>query len=193
MTYPMPIAAAAGTTRRSGSPRRDLGRTERGPWDVEYDRDVWRLRLVGVQDVNRARISFEAIPQEWLKELAKRWARWRLVTGSGAASAASGTQAVTRFALFLSTVAIEHADQLDRAVLERYLAHLHAQLAGRTVHRNMIGQLGLFFTAIRQHGWTPSLPAGVMIFPEDVPKQDEALPRALSDRVMAQLEQPSPP
>jgi len=125
-----------------------------------------------------------------LKELAKRWARWRLVTGSGAASAASGTQAVTRFALFLSTVAIEHADQLDRAVLERYLAHLHAQLAGRTVHRNMIGQLGLFFTAIRQHGWTPSLPAGVMIFPEDVPKQDEALPRALSDRVMAQLEHP---
>ncbi len=125
-----------------------------------------------------------------MKELAKRWARWRLVTGSGAASAASGTQAVTRFALFLSTVAIEHADQLDRAVLERYLAHLHAQLAGRTVHRNMIGQLGLFFTAIRQHGWTPSLPAGVMIFPEDVPKQDEALPRALSDRVMAQLEHP---
>lgn len=125
-----------------------------------------------------------------MKELAKRWARWRLVTGSGAASAASGTQAVTRFALFLSTVAIEHADQLDRAVLERRLAHLHAQLAGRTVHRNMIGQLGLFFTAIRQHGWTPSLPAGVMIFPEDVPKQDEALPRALSDRVMAQLEHP---
>jgi len=54
----------------------------------------------------------------------------------------------------------------------------------------MIGPLGLFFTAIRQHGCTPSLPAGVMIFPEDVPKQDEALPRALSDRVMAQLEHP---
>lgn len=134
MTSPTPIAAAAGTTRGSRSPRRDLGRPERDPWDVEYGRDVWRLRLVGVQDVNRARIRFEAISQEWLKELAKRWARWRLVTGSGAGSVASGTQAVTRFALFLSTVAIEHADQLDRAVLERHLAHLHAQLAGRTVH-----------------------------------------------------------
>jgi len=190
MTSPTPIAAAAGTTRGSRSPRRDLGRPERDPWDVEYDRDVWRLRLVGVQDVNRARITFEAISQKWLKELAKRWARWRLVTGSSAGSVASGTQAVTRFALFLSTVAIEHADQLDRALLERYLAYLHAQLAGRTVHRNMIGQLGLFFTAIGQHGWTPSLPAGVIIFPEDVPKQDEALPRALSDNVMAQLEHP---
>ena len=35
--------------------------------------------------------------------------------------------------------------QVDRPLLERYLAHLHAELAGRAVHRHMIGQLNLFF------------------------------------------------
>ena len=45
--------------------------------------------------------------------------------------------------MFLANPAVNagHLGQVDRAVLERYLAHLHAELAGRVVHRAMIGQL----------------------------------------------------
>ena len=57
---------------------------------------------------------------------------------------------------------------------------LHAELAGRVVHRSMIGQLNLFFTAIRQHGWDSTLPTNAMFFPEDFPKEGQRLPRALS-------------
>ena len=85
-------------------------------------------------------------------------------------------------------VNVDHLGQVDRAVLERYLAHLHAELAGRVVHRAMIGQLNLFFTAIRQHGWDSTLPTNAMFFPEDFPKEGEWLPRALSEHVMAQLD-----
>jgi hypothetical protein len=77
---------------------------------------------------------------------------------------------------------------VDRGVLERYLAHLHAELGGRVVHRNMICQLNVFVTAIGQHGWGDALPVNAMFFSEDFPKDAQWLPRALSDRVMAQLE-----
>ncbi|GGZ94080.1 hypothetical protein GCM10010371_62360 [Streptomyces subrutilus] len=75
-------------------------------------------------------------------------------------------------------------------MLERYLAHLHADYAGRAVHRNFIGQLNLFFLAIRQHRRNDALPASTVFFPEDFPRYDERLPRALSEPVMTQLEQP---
>jgi hypothetical protein len=180
---PIPLPTPTRAPRAPRARRQDPDRPANSAWDVEYGRDIWRLRELGVADGTRAHISFEAIPQPWLKELAKRWARWRLVTGSGVATAATGTTAVSRFAMFLATVPVDRIDQLDRAVLKRYLAHLHATLAGRAVHRNMIGQLSVFFTAIRQHSWDPLLPAGVMVFPEDVPKDCESLPRAVVDGV----------
>jgi hypothetical protein len=136
--------------------------------------------------------DFAEIPQRWLKELAKRWARWRLATGQVAEAAGLGTQAITRFGEFLAspTASVDSLDQLDRAVLERYLAHLHAKFSGRSVHRHMIGQLNLFFTAIRQHGWDTTLPTTAMFFTEDLPQDRQWLPRALSDHVMTQLERP---
>ena len=49
-------------------------------WDTEYPRDTWRLRNLGI-DQPEATISFAEIPQPWLRELAKRHARWQLATG----------------------------------------------------------------------------------------------------------------
>jgi site-specific recombinase XerD len=161
-------------------------------WDVEYQRDVWRLRELGVK-AKVAHILFDRIPQLWLKALAKRWARWRLSTGLGAESVTAGTRAITYFAEFLAlpAVRVDRLGQVDRPLLEHYLAYLHGEYAGRTVHRNLIGQLNLFFLAIRQHGWDNTLPTNAMLFPEDFPRQDERLPRALSEVVMTQLEQPA--
>jgi hypothetical protein len=192
MTSPAPVSSAspdAGSWRARGRARAGA---QDAAWDREYGRDVWRLRELGITDRGIARISFADIPQPWLKNLAKRWARWRLSTGQVAETAALSVRAVRRFAAFLASPAV-HVDrlaQVDRSLLERYLAHLHAGLAGRTVHRHMIGQLNLFFTAIRQHGWDSTLPTNAMFFPEDLPKEPQWLPRALSEYVMAQLERP---
>jgi integrase len=192
MTAPTPITSAkpsSGTPRTRRQARRH---TEDSPWEREYGRDVWRLGELGIKDRGIANISFVDIPQPWLKELAKRWARWRLATGQVAETAALSVLAVRRFATFLASPAlgVDCLDQVDRPVLERYLAHLHAEFAGRTVHRHMIGQLNLFFTAIRQHDWDQALPTNAMFFPEDFPKEGQWLPRALSEHVMAQLERP---
>jgi integrase/ferredoxin len=162
---------------------------EAGGWEAECPRDVWRMRRLGF-DGDRT-LRFTGIGQPWLRELAKRWVRWRLSTGLGL-EAGGGRPVVvlTRFAGFLADIGVERIEQVDRSVLERYLADLcggslHSQRRG--VH---IGLLNRFFAAIRQHRWDTALPADAAFFTEDYPKREERLPRALAEQVMAQLEDP---
>jgi len=161
-------------------------------WDIEYPRDTWRLRNLGI-DGPRATIDFGAIGQPWLKDLAKRWTRWRLATGLGPQQAGNGVLAITRLSAFLgSTEAnVARLADIDRALLERHLADLHHHLAGRTSHARHIGQLNAFFDAIRRHGWDDTLPTTAVFHAEDYPKQTARLPRALSEHVMAQVENPA--
>jgi integrase len=161
-------------------------------WEVEYPRDVWRLRQLGISSPH-AHLRFDRIPQPWLKELAKRWVRWRLGTGLGAGQAHKCVQAITRFAEFLATptINIQALAQVDRPLLERYLAELHLAAAGRKDHGEFIGLVNHFFQTIRQHRWDDSLPTTAVFFAEDYPKRPERLPRALAEHVMAQLEQPA--
>ena len=97
---------------------------------------------------------------------------------------------LTRLAAFLHARGIAGADGISRAVLEDYLAGLHAAMAGRPEHGTHVSMTGLFLTAVRQHGWAPDLPPDAMIFPGDQPPRTELLPRALAGHVMAQVEQP---
>jgi len=75
-------------------------------------------------------------------------------------------------------------------VLEGYLADLHAAMAARPEHGAHVSVIGLFLTAVRQHGWAPGLPPDAMVFRGDQPPRIELLPRALAGHVMAQVEQP---
>jgi integrase len=161
-------------------------------WETEYPRDTWRLRNLGI-DQPEATISFERISQPWLKELAKKWARWQLATGLSASTAGTGVRVLTRFAGFLAaqSAPIGSLADLDRPLLERYLAILHADMGGRQCHFQHVGALNGFLRAVRQHGWDDALPASAMIFPEDYPKRGARLPRALAAHVMAQVEQPA--
>jgi integrase len=162
---------------------------EAGGWDAEYPRDVWRMRRLGY-DGDRT-LRFGGIPQPWLRDLAKRWARWRLSTGLGL-EAGGGRPVVvlTRFAGFLADIGVESIDRIDRPVLERYLANLRGDSIGAQRRGTHIGLLNRFFAAVRQHRWDTDLPADAMFFAEDYPKRDERLPRALAEQVMAQLEDP---
>lgn len=101
-----------------------------------------------------------------------------------------GLRSLTRFAAFCETIGVTSLAAIDRGVLERYLADLHAEWAGRQRHNDHIGQLNSFLHAIRQHGWDDSLPATALIFTDDYPSRSERSPRALGEQVMAQIEQP---
>jgi integrase len=158
-------------------------------WDAEYPRDAWQMHRLGFEGRNV--LDFSRIPQPQLKDLAKRWIRWRLSTGLGLE--AGGTRplrVLTRLAAFLHGRGITGASGIGRAALEDYLADLHAVMAGRPEHSAHVSIIGLFLTAVRQHGWAPDLPPDAMMFPGDQPPRVEPLPRALAGHVMAQVEQP---
>ena len=157
-------------------------------WDVEYPRQVWRLRNLGIQGpVSTA--DFSGIRQPWLHDLAKRWTRWRLGSGVSAGHAITGVRAITRLSSFLATAGIEHITQLDRMALEGYLAEL-APLGGSEHHGRLISLLSTFLNDIRRHQWDASLPVGAVIFKQDYPRAPRRLPRALAGHVMAQVENP---
>jgi integrase len=157
-----------------------------GGWEAEYPRDIWHLRRLGF-DGNQT-LNFAAVAQPQIRELAKRWLRWRLSAGIGLEAARRGLRFVTRFAEFCHGAGITALAGVDRAVLERYLADLHSEMAGSHRECDHIGQLNAFFQAIRAHRWDDSLPATAMFFAEDHPRRREQLPRALAEQVMAQVE-----
>ena len=127
---------------------------EEDGWAAEYPRDVWQLRRLGFPGGRTVR--FTGIAQPWLRELAKRWVRWRLSSGLGPeAAAARPALAITRFSAFLTTNQVTDAAGVNRLLLERYLADLHTEFAGRNQHSVHIGQLSLFLTAVRRHRWEP--------------------------------------
>jgi len=162
---------------------------EAGGWDAEYPRDAWQMHRLGFE--GRWVLDFTRIPQQELKDLAKRWIRWRLSTGLGLdAGGTRPLRILTRLAVFLHGRGVTGAGGISRPVLEAYLADLHSALAGRAEHGAHVSIIGLFLTAVRQHGWVPDLPADAMIFPGDQPPRLELLPRALAGHVMAQVEQP---
>jgi len=163
---------------------------EGGGWDNEYPRDTWRMRRLGISSPC-ATLQFAGISQQWLRDLAKRWTRWRLGTGLEAQTCYRGVRALTRFSGFLAAAGAAGAGGISRDVLERYLAALAAEMAGKRDHRDHIGQVSTFLRDIRRHQWDTSLPSSAVIFPEDYPRPGQRLPRALAGHIMAQVEDPA--
>ena len=169
-------------------------------WETEYGRDVWRLaRLPGLTlgpgqtAIRDSCLRLDRITQPWLRKLAKRWLRLRLSSGLAVTTIYHDTQAVTVFSAFLATAAPEvHAlAGIGRPLLERYLAWLATQPGGKRLREKRLGPLQALFRDIRRYGWDDTLPTTAMFFTEDFPKNDRALPRALAEHVMAQVELPA--
>jgi hypothetical protein len=85
---------------RSGHPvalltyahRKVAALAEGGGWDNEYPHDTWHMRRLGISS-RCAALRFAEISQPWLKDLAKRWTRWRLSTGLEAQTCYRGVRA----------------------------------------------------------------------------------------------------
>jgi integrase len=167
-------------------------------WDVEYPGDIWRLsRLPGlvltVGDARaQARLRFDRIAQSWLRELSKRWIRLRLCGGRNVGTVTGNLQALTRFSEFLTTAPnITSLADIDRALLERFLAWLATEPIGQVTRSRHIGGLNLFFEAIRRHHWSDQLPTSAMFFTDDHPKPPPRTTRHVAEHIMNQIEQPA--
>jgi hypothetical protein len=111
-------------------------------WEVEYPRDVWRLHTLpgltqnaGKNPDARHHLRFDRIAQPWLRPLVKRWARLRLTSGLAIGTVVADVASLIRFSTFLSDTAppVSALAQVDRSLLERYLAWRSTQPGGQGI------------------------------------------------------------
>jgi hypothetical protein len=167
------LPAAASTT----SPRAFLGyaidclldvRDGTG-WDSEYPCDVWLLRRLGVAAGHGARLDFTPVQPRWLRELAKRWCRWRISCGIGLGQLRKDLIAVVRLSrLTPGFEASTGPAALDRAALETYLAQLAVSVPHAKTRSSDISSVTGLLRAVRQHRWA-RLPAERNCIPVTIP------------------------
>lgn len=160
----------------------------------EFDRDVWRLRIMGHAGAVGAngRLRFDGISQPWLRHLSKRFMRWRIATGRSYHQLNRDITALQRLADAFTDQAGAQAEVADftRETIEAYLAML-VRLGLREASRSYdISSVSTFLRTIRQHDWQPDLSPSASVFPGDHPRRPAALPRALPEFAMAQIESP---
>ncbi len=158
-------------------------------WDAEFPRDVWLLRRLGFADRD-TQLRFTGIEAIWLRQLTKRWARWRLSTGIAVTTVGADVRAITMFSQ--SFPALQRGPEaLTRELVEVHLAHLAERVPNPKSRISQLSPLAGLLRATRQHGWEPRLSPQVDLFPEDYPRLVTGPPRALSEAVMTQLEHPA--
>jgi integrase len=156
-------------------------------WDSEYPRDVWLLRRLGYP-ARDAVLRFDQIEHLWLRELTKRWARWRLSTGTALSTVLADVRAITLLARTFPSLR-RGPEALSRELIEANLAHLATSFPNPKSRTGQIGSLAGLLLAARQHGWEPRLLPQACLYREDYPRRMAGVPRALPETVMSQLEQ----
>jgi integrase len=159
--------------------------------DDEYDRDTWDARRLGLPATGSSYlIRFGGIAQPWLRAAAKRWGRHRLGSGKAIGTVAGDALALTWFARFVAEIAPAARDEsvITRGLLERYLARLATTDLTAQTRLGYLVDLRSFLDACRRYHWLPRLPEGAALYPDDMPRRGQYLPRFIPEAVMAQLE-----
>lgn len=153
------------------------------PWADQYPREVWDLRLLGIGPESRVRrLRFDGIGQPWLRDLVKRWCRWRLGRRLSPQTVHGNVAAMTTFAQHLAA-----RIRLDGGPADLTRERIEEWIATRPAPRR-VGGLATFLRDVHRHGWAPTLPNNAFVFNDDAPQPRPAKPRFISEHLMRQLE-----
>jgi integrase len=159
--------------------------------DGNWADDHWDATRLGIP-VRRGRgtARFDNIVQDWLREPAKRWSRFRLATGCAFSTISAGALALARFSRFVAECQpdMDDATGITRPVLEDYMAWLLSGGYSPSTRALSLSMLRVFIDACHRHGWLPGLAPGVTIYVEELPFHHEQIARFIPEYVMAQLE-----
>jgi hypothetical protein len=149
--------------------------------DERHDGEVWewdtwptdRVDPDGRYAHQRARrIYFADIEPAWLRELAKRWARWRITTATK--SPGSVAVSISSLRTFTSWLADRDAlptspAEITRALLEDYRAHVHTLRVSPARRSGHLTALKVFLDDVRLHEWAPGLSANATYYRGEIP------------------------
>jgi integrase len=157
-----------------------------GTLEGPYAADTWWAEELGVRaGRDRATLSFVAISQPWLRQGAKRWARHRLALNHAFNTVIGGVLSLKRFSAFLDGCQppVSAPSQVDRALLERYLAWLRPLPLAESTKSHTRVFLRQFLEENRRQRWVDGIGPDAVLYHDEV-----TLPRFIAEPVMAQLE-----
>jgi integrase len=137
------------------------------------------------------RIYFSEIEPAWLRELVKRWARWRLTGATKSpASIAVSTSSIRRFCRWGEArgVALTAPAAITRALLEDYRASVFTMPRSQGRKSGLLTDLKVFLDDVRLHEWAAGLPANATFYRGEIPRKTMSLPRFIDEYIMGQLE-----
>jgi integrase len=157
--------------------------------DDPWESDVWYSRRIRPgHDTHVRAIDWSRIPQQWLRDAAKRWGRLRATTLTlGVVS--NDARRLARFGEYLaSETTVRWPRDLTRPKLEAYLARIAVELPADERY-GTLSSLRMFLVDAAEFGMLDLRP-DVRVRRIDYPRRPEALPRFLPEPVMAVLERP---
>jgi len=162
-----------------------------GGVEASYARDTWDARRLGVPvTVGHHSVSFTRIPQPWLRQAVKSWARSRLVGGISFGAIRRDATGLGWFASYLAKARpdADGASAITRPLLEDYLAHLACEGPTPNTSLGYLTALRGFLETARRRHLLAGLGADAAIYPDDLPSRPAGLPRFVTEDVMARLE-----
>ena len=160
--------------------------------ETMYDYDVWDLTLLGYQrnpsHSDSTTANFTPIHQDWLKEACKRLIKVKSAT-LGLSTIGSKINSIKDFSRFLNQD-YPHIlpNELDRQVIEDYLVYLKEKKFSASTRIHRISALRELLEYSAAMNWV-DVPKNPLIFNQDFPVRDKALPRYIPDDVLKQLDE----
>ena len=157
------------------------------------DDDVWFAEDLGLhihphRKGSGTKFNFQRINQLWLKEIVKRFIRYKASAGLSFERLTRCLTCFNDFSLFLlSNSHITRMEDLDRELMIAYLEYNNQkELAPKTKSSCLSSLISLFEAGVANN-WFVVEP--YLIRQEDYPKLNKALPRYIPDDVVCQLNQ----
>lgn len=150
--------------------------------------DVWSAVELGYkphQYGGLTKIVFSQIQQQWLKEIAKKFIKYRAATRKFS-TLNRYIDGIRIFSYFLFDIHPEiQPEEINRAIIVDYLDYLNKQ--GLKSHRKacMIRILRQLIEDISRNEWLDI--KNNLIYDEDIPKHEKSLPRLIPEEVISQL------
>lgn len=159
--------------------------------EARYAADTWRAHELGVRAPRgRATVSFTGVSPPWLREATKRWGRQRLARNYAFNTICAGILAFKRFSAFLASCepAVCRPEEVDRALVERYLAWVAPLPLSESTKALSRGFLRVFLDENRRYRWIENVAPDAVVYHDEVSSRRSSLPRFIPEFVMAQLE-----
>ncbi|MGD9107825.1 MAG: tyrosine-type recombinase/integrase [Gammaproteobacteria bacterium] len=158
---------------------------------IWYKDDIWSLENLGINGNKSDKyntISFKKIQQPWLKHLLKKHILFKGIS-RGCHSITKMVASIIYFSEYLSALPekqqIYSETEISRTLIEGYLRFLGSSDNSYNTKNQKLNALKRFFETCIDQKWVPF--NGKLIYPEDIPKPANKLPRFIPESVMEQL------